>query len=72
MTAKADGPAKIETKDDGTVTGTFPRITFTAKDGNNAVLESVAGVRSVRTGTLDFDPLTGEVYAKLSVSRRDA
>ena len=42
MTAKADGPAKIETKDDGTVTGTFPRITFTAKDGNNAVLESVA------------------------------
>jgi hypothetical protein len=42
FTAKADGPAKIETKDDGTVIGTFPRILFTAKDGTNASLESVA------------------------------
>ncbi len=42
FTAKADGPAKIETQTDGTVIGTFPRILFTAKDGANAALESVA------------------------------
>ncbi len=41
MTAKADGPAKVEAKDDGTVIGTFPRISFTGKDGANAVLENV-------------------------------
>ena len=41
FTAKADGPAKVETKDDGTVIGTFPRILFTAKDGTSASLESV-------------------------------
>ena len=42
MTAKADGAVKVETKDDGTVTGTFPRLTFTGKDGANAVLENVS------------------------------
>jgi len=42
LVAKAEGPAKVEAKDDGTVTGTFPRITFTGKDGANAVLENVS------------------------------
>jgi hypothetical protein len=41
LTAKADGPAKVEAKDDGTVIGTFPRLSFTGKDGANAVLENV-------------------------------
>ncbi|MBI1213250.1 MAG: hypothetical protein GC190_17430 [Alphaproteobacteria bacterium] len=42
LTAKADGKVNIETKDDGTVIGTFPRISFTGKDGANAVLENVS------------------------------
>jgi hypothetical protein len=41
ITAKAEGPARVEAKDDGTVIGTFPRVTFTSKDGANAVLENV-------------------------------
>ena len=41
LTVKAEGAAKVETKDDGTVTGTFPRLMFTGKDGENATLENV-------------------------------
>jgi len=39
--AKAEGGAKVETKDDGTVIGTLPRLTFTAKEGNTAVLDPI-------------------------------
>ncbi len=39
--AKAEGAAKVETKDDGTVVGTLPRLTFTEKDGNSAVLDPI-------------------------------
>lgn len=42
LTAKADGAVKVETKDDGTVIGTFPRINFAGKDGATAVLENVS------------------------------
>src|SRR5262249_19122278 len=41
VTVKADGPAKVEAKDDGTVVGTFPRITVTGKEGETATLDNV-------------------------------
>ena len=41
FTAKADGAAKVETKDDGTVIGTLPRLSFVSKDGNSAVLDPI-------------------------------
>ena len=41
FTAKADGAAKVETNSDGTVTGTLPRLTFTTKEGNVAVLDPI-------------------------------
>ncbi|MCE9521235.1 MAG: hypothetical protein K8S25_02235 [Alphaproteobacteria bacterium] len=41
FSAKAEGGAKVETKDDGTVIGTLPRMTFTAKEGNTAVLDPI-------------------------------
>ncbi len=37
----AEGKAKVETKDDGTVVGTLPRLTVKGDDGNTAVLEPV-------------------------------
>ena len=42
FSAKADGAAKVETASDGAVTGTLPRMTFTGKDGNVAVLDPVS------------------------------
>ncbi len=41
FTAKAEGGAKVETKDDGTVIGTLPRLSFVGKEGNTAVLDPV-------------------------------
>ncbi len=41
FTAKADGAAKTETNSNGTVTGTLPRLTFTTKEGNVAVLDPI-------------------------------
>jgi hypothetical protein len=32
FTAKAEGGAKVETKDDGTVIGTLPRLSFSGKE----------------------------------------
>ncbi len=42
FTAKAEGKAKVETKEDGTVIGTLPRIAFTGKEGSTAVLDPVS------------------------------
>jgi hypothetical protein len=41
FTAKAEGAAKVETKDDGTVIGTLPRLSFVGKEGSTAVLDPV-------------------------------
>lgn len=41
LAAKAEGKAKVETQGDGTVVGTLPRLTFTSKDGETAVLDPV-------------------------------
>lgn len=41
LLAKAEGKAKVETASDGTVTGTLPRMTFSSKDGETAVLDPV-------------------------------
>ncbi len=41
LIAKAEGKAKVETQGDGTVVGTLPRLTFTSKNGETAVLDSV-------------------------------
>lgn len=41
FTATAAGAAKVETKDDGTVIATLPRLTFVAKEGNTAILDPV-------------------------------
>ena len=41
VVVKADGKAKVETKDDGTVIGTLPRFTVTGDDGNTAVLDPI-------------------------------
>jgi hypothetical protein len=40
--AKAEGAAKVESKDDGTVIGTLPRLTFTSKEGDSAVLDPIS------------------------------
>lgn len=42
LTATAEGAVKVEAKDDGTVTGTFPRLNFKGKDGNTATLDNVS------------------------------
>jgi hypothetical protein len=42
FTAKAEGSAKVETKEDGTVVGSLPRMIFTGKDGNSAVLDPIS------------------------------
>jgi hypothetical protein len=41
LMAKAEGKAKVETQGDGTVVGTLPRLTFTSKSGETAVLDPV-------------------------------
>ena len=42
FSAKADGSAKVETASDGTVTGTLPRMTFSNRQGNVAVLDPIS------------------------------
>lgn len=39
--ATVEGKATVETKDDGTVVGTLPRINFIGDDGNTAVLDPI-------------------------------
>lgn len=39
--ATVEGKATVETKDDGTVVGTLPRMNFVGNDGNTAVLDPV-------------------------------
>lgn len=41
IVVKADGAAKVETKEDGTVIGTLPRLTVSGDDGNSAVLDPI-------------------------------
>jgi hypothetical protein len=41
VVVKAEGKAKVETKDDGTVVGTLPRLTVKGEDGNTAVLDPI-------------------------------
>jgi hypothetical protein len=41
IVVKAEGASKVETKDDGTVIGTLPRLTVVGEDGNTAVLDPI-------------------------------
>jgi hypothetical protein len=41
VVVKAEGKAKVETKDDGTVVGSLPRLSVKGEDGNTAVLDPI-------------------------------
>lgn len=69
VVVKADGPAKVETKDDGTVVGTLPRLTVTGDDGNTAVLDPIV-VRFTNggEGRVNFEAV---LPSSMSVKKKD-
>lgn len=69
VVVKADGAAKVETKDDGTVVGTLPRLTVTGDDGNTAVLDPIT-VRFTNggEGRVNFE---AQLPSTLSVKKKD-
>ena len=71
FTAKADGAAKVETQSDGTVAGTLPRLTFTSKDGNVAVLDPIT-IRFLRSRLSSLEERGGGGIVQPSLSNDSA
>ncbi len=69
LTAKAEGKVKVEAQGDGTVVGALPRLTFTSKDGETAVLDPIE-VRFSRGGD-GLVKVDGKLPGSLAIRNRD-
>ncbi len=78
IVATAEGKAKVETKDDGTVIGTLPRLTVKGDDGNSAVVDPITvkfskaadgevNVEAILPSTMAVKDKTGKVEGEIKI-----
>jgi hypothetical protein len=83
ITVKAEGPSKVETKSDGTVIGTLPRMTLSSNDGGTAVIDPIqlrfsngdegrTNVEATFPSAVVFKDKTGKVEAEMKIGSQTA